>query len=176
MTWPDILIAAILLIAALKGFKRGFIMELAGAVALVLALITPWFYAGTFDRTIARTIHVGAGSAHVVAMFAVGLATYVAVVIVARLLSTIAKLPILGVGNALAGAAVGLLKGAIGVWIVLYVALFFPLSRDIRADLHRSVLAGILTMPDAYIDRQISGTLPWFAHPLTDPVFARHRV
>ena len=176
MGWPDILIAAILLIAVLKGFKRGFIMELAGAIAIVLALTTPWFYNGAFDQTLDSATHLGPGSVHVVAMFLVGIATYVGVLIIARVLSTIAKLPILGLGNALAGGAVGLLKGAVGMWIILYVALFFPLSHDIRADLHRSFLVSIITMPNVYVDHAVISTLPWFAHPVTDPLFARHQV
>ncbi len=176
MSWPDILIAAVLLIAVLKGYKRGFIMELAGFIALALALITPWLYPGTFDGTIRQLLHLGPGSAHVVAMFAVGIATYVAIMILARILSTIAKLPIIGLGNALAGAAVGLAKGLIGLWLVLYIALFFPLSADIRQGLQRSVLVGIITMPDDYVDSRISATLPWFAHPVADPIFARHHV
>ncbi len=176
VVWPDILIAAILAIAALKGYKRGFVMELSGAVALVLSLITPWFYNGAFDGVLATNVHLGPGAAHVVAMFLVGLATYVAVLLVARILNAVAKLPILGAGNALAGGAIGLLKGTIGVWIVLYVALFFPLSRDIRADLHRSTLVHWIVQPNARIDSAVIATLPWFARPLVNPLFERHRV
>ena len=47
--WPDILIAIILLISIYKGFSRGFVSELGGAVAVVAALITPWYYNGSFD-------------------------------------------------------------------------------------------------------------------------------
>jgi membrane protein required for colicin V production len=176
MAWPDILIAAILLIAALKGYKRGFVMELSGAIALVLSLITPWFYNGAFDSTLENALHLGPGAAHVVAMFLVGLATYAGVLLIARVLNMITKLPVLGFGNALGGAAIGLLKGAIGIWIILYIALFFPLSRDIRADLHRSALVGYITQPNAMVDRQVNATLPWFARPFVHPIFARHRV
>jgi membrane protein required for colicin V production len=176
VAWPDILIAAILAIAALKGYKRGFVMELSGAVALLLALIVPWFYNGAFDGTLASYVHLGPGAAHVVAMFLVGLATYVAVLLIARVLNAITKLPLLGTGNALAGATIGLIKGTIGVWIILYVALFFPLSHDIRADLHRSTLARWIAQPNARVDDAVIATLPWFARPLVNPVFARHRV
>lgn len=176
LVWPDLLIGAILLIAVLKGYKRGFVMELAGAIALVLALVTPWFYGGVFDQALQRWVHLGPGSAHVVGMFAVGLCTYLAVMLVARALNVLSKLPVLGLGNALAGGAIGLLKGVVGMWIVLYIALFFPLSRDIRADLHRSILARAITQPDERIDEAIIGTLPSFARPLVQPVFARHRV
>jgi membrane protein required for colicin V production len=174
--WPDILIAAILAFTALKGFKRGFVMELSGAVALALALIVPWFYNGAFDGSLEKSVHLGPGAAHVIAIFLVGLATYVGVLLLARVLNAIAKLPVLGTGNALAGAGIGALKGAIGLWILLYVALFFPLSRDIRADLHRSALTSLITEPNARVDSALIATLPSFARPLVNPLFERHRV
>lgn len=176
VVWPDILIAAILIIAALKGYKRGFVMELSGAVALLLALVVPWFYNGALDGALATKVHLGPGAAHVVAMFLVGLATYVAVLLIGRVLNAIAKLPLLGTGNALAGGTIGLIKGTIGVWIVLYVALFFPLSRDIRTDLHRSTLVQWVTQPNARVDGAIIATLPSFARQFVNPLFARHRV
>ena len=148
MSWPDILIAAIVLIAALKGYKRGFILELSGALALAAALIVPWFYRGALDPFLQSVVHLGAGSAHVVAMFLVGLATYVAILLVARALNNVTKLPFLGLGNAIAGALVGVAKAVVLIWLLLYVALFFPLSPDIRADLHRSVLVGYETQPE----------------------------
>lgn len=176
VVWPDILIGAILIIALLKGYKRGFVLELSGAIALALSLITPWFYGGVFDKPLERWMHLGPGSAHVVGMFAVGIVTYAGVMLLARALNLVMKLPVLGLGNALAGGAIGLLKGLIGMWLVLYLALFFPLSTDIRTDFHKSVLVHALTQPDQRIDDAISGTLPWFARPLLQPLFARHRV
>lgn len=176
MSWPDIAIAAIFLIAALKGFKRGFVLELAGGFALLCALATPWLYNGAFDGTLSATFHLDAGSAHILAMVLVGVATYVAVMILARVLSAIAKLPIIGLGNALGGAAIAIVKAAVVLWLVLYVALLFPLPDNVRRELHRSVLVPVLTMPDAYVDNALSGTLPSFARPLLDPLLARHRV
>lgn len=174
--WPDILIGAIVLIAVLKGYKRGFITELSGAIALVASLVAPWFYNGAFDPFIQRYIHLGPGSAHVIGMFLTGLATYGIVLLLARLLNGIAKLPGIGLGNALGGAAVGFCKAAVGLFLVLYVALFFPLSPDIRADLHRSVLVHELTLPDDRIDSGIIATLPWFVRPFAHHYFERHRV
>lgn len=176
LVWPDILIGAILLVALLKGYKRGFVMELSGAVALVLSLITPWLYGGIFDAQLQHWLHLGSGAAHVVGMFAVGVLTYAAVMLVARALNLIAKLPVLGLGNALAGGAVGLFKGVVAMWLLLYVALFFPLSHDIRADLRRSALVQALTQPNQRIDNAIIGTLPSFARPLLQQAFGQHRV
>lgn len=176
LAWPDLVIGAIVLIAALKGYKRGLISELAGAIALFAALITPFWYNGFADSALQAYLRLGPGSAHVIGMFAIGLATYVAVTVCAWFLNRFAKLPFVGLGNALAGAVVGLLKSAVFVWFILYVALFFPLSRDIRADLHNSRLVALLTQPDGRVDGAINSALPWFARPFLHPLFARHRV
>jgi uncharacterized membrane protein required for colicin V production len=174
--WPDLLIAVILLIGLAKGFSRGFVSELGGAIAVVAALITPWYYNGAFDPWLKSTLHLGPGSAHVIGMFVTGFITYVIVLAAAWVLGRIAKLPILNIGNALGGAAVGLCKGAVLIWLVLFVALYFPLSPDIRTDLHHSRLAPYFTQPNATIDRAILETVPLFARPFLMPYIRRHHV
>jgi uncharacterized membrane protein required for colicin V production len=174
--WPDILIGVILLIATYKGFSRGFVSELGGAVAVVAALITPWYYNGSFDGWLEKTIGLGPGSAHVVGMFLTGFITYAIVIAISWVLSRIAKLPVLNIGNSLGGAAVGIVKGAVLVWLVLFVALYFPLSADIRTDLHNSHLAAYFVTPDATIDKSIEDVIPWFARPALFPYFNRHHV
>jgi len=174
--WPDILIVVILLIAAYKGFTRGFVGELGGAVATVAALITPWYYNGAFDPWLESQAHLGPGSAHVVGMFLTGLFTYLIVLAIAFVVGRIAKLPILNIGNSIGGAAIGLLKGAVLVWFALFVALYFPLSRDIRTDLHNSKLAYDFVGPNETIDKSIESVVPWFARPALWPYFRRHHL
>ena len=174
--WPDLAIGAIALIAAIKGFRRGFVKELGGAVALFFSILTPWFYNGSMDVAISGVTHLGPGSAHVIGMFLTGLITYAVLIAISMVLDKVARLPILGIFNAAAGAAIGLAEAAIFSWLLLYVALFFPLSPDIRADLHRSSLAAAVTQWDPTIDGALYSTLPWFAKPVAEPFFKRHRV
>ena len=174
LAWPDIIIGAVIAISTFKGYSRGFVSELAGAIAVFAALITPWYYTGGFDTTLERYLKLGPGSAHVVGMFLTGIATYAVIIAASWVLNRFAKLPVLGLANALAGGAVGAIKGAVLMWFVLFVALYFPLSPDIRTDLHRSVLVGYLTQPDANIDRALLATVPWFAKPFLMPYFHRH--
>ena len=176
VAWPDVAIVVILAIGALKGWSRGFVSELGGAVAVTAGLVAPWFYAGWFDPQIEAITKVGPGSAHVIGMFVTGLIAYIIVVVIARVLNGIARLPVLGLGNALGGAAIGLCKAAVLLWLVLFIALFFPLSRDIRDDLHRSQLAPFLTQYDAQVDGAILTAIPWFARPFVMPYFRRHHV
>jgi uncharacterized membrane protein required for colicin V production len=176
VAWPDAVIVIVLGIAAYKGYSRGFVSELGGAVAVTAALITPWFYNGFLDSQIEAVTKLGPGSAHVVGMFCTGLLTYVVLLVVARLLGVVAKLPVLGLGNALGGALVGFAKGAILLWLILFVSLFFPLSPDIREGLHESSLAPYLVTYDAPIDDAILSTIPWFARPFVQPYFRRHHL
>ena len=174
--WPDVVIVLVLALAIWKGYARGFVSELGGAVAVTGALVTPWFYNGAFDGPIEQTLKLGPGSAHVIGMFATGLGTYIAILLAARLLGRIARLPLLGIGNALGGAAVGLAKGAILLWLILFVALFFPLSPDIRDSLHESRLAPYFVSYDAPVDDALLSTVPWFARPFVLPYFRRHHL
>lgn len=176
MTWPDIVILALAVLAALKGFKRGFIGELAGAVALIAALLLPWFYNGAFDGAIDALTHIGRAPSHVVAIIGIGVATYIAVLIVARLFSALARAPVIGTLNAVAGAGISLLKLALFLWLLLYVALFFPMPGDVRHDLHRSRGVALLTQPNRMVDDKLIATLPSFARPYVQPFFVRHRV
>lgn len=176
MAWPDVVIGAFALIAALRGWKRGFVSELPGFVALGLAFYTGFRYNGWLDKPIAAWMHLGPGSAHVVGMAASGFVVYLALLVASLILGRIAKLPVIGTGNAAAGALLGILKAGLVVWAVLYVALFFPLSTDLRGDLRHSALVNLIARPNVYVDRAIEAQMPWFIRPLVSPLFAHHRV
>ncbi|HEY0383734.1 MAG TPA: CvpA family protein [Candidatus Elarobacter sp.] len=176
MTWPDLVIGFIALLFALKGWKRGFVAEIGGFIALAASIWAAIHYPGTFDALMRDYVHLGGGSAHLVGMVVFALVVYVALMVISSILSRIAKLPVIGLGNGLGGALVGIAKSLVGVWVVLYVMLFFPLSRDIRADLHNSMLVAFVTQENPQIDDFVRGTMPWFVRPLVAPLFARHRV
>jgi len=176
ITWPDLVIGAIALLFALKGWKRGFVAEIGGFIALAAAIWAALHYPGTLDRVMLDYAHVNAGSAHVVGMIAFAVIVYVALLLISAILSRIAKLPVIGLGNGAGGAAVGIVKALVGTWVVLYVALFFPLTRDLRTDLHSSQLVALVTSENPYIDGVVKSTMPWFVRPLVQPLFARHRV
>ncbi len=176
MTWPDIVIVAFALIAALRGWKRGFVSELAGFVALALGLWAGYRYNGSFDAAIAGFTHLGPGSAHVVGMAAMAFLVYAVLLVASLLLRRIAKLPVLGLGNSIAGGTLGVVKAGLVTWAVLYIALFFPLSPDLRSDLHHSPLVAYITQSNAALDGAIEHQMPWFIRPFVSPLFAHHRV
>ena len=176
MTWPDLVILTIALLFALKGWKRGFVSEIGGFIALAVAFWAALHYPGTFDQPVHDYLHVADGSSHVVGMVAFAVIIYIALLVISVVLSNIAKLPVIGFGNGVGGAAVGIAKALLGTWAVLYVALFFPLTSDLRHDLHRSQAVALVTQENPAIDSVVKETMPWFVRPLVAPLFARHRV
>lgn len=174
--WADIVIFAVLALTTYRGYVRGFITELAGVVALVAALVVPWYYNGILDGPIHSVSGLAVPLAHVAGMAISGIAAYIIVLIVASFLSRVKSVPVLGLGNALGGAAVGFAKGAILVWLVLFVALYFPLTVPIRSSLHQSRLAPFFVAFDGNIDHAVMATIPAFALPLVLPFFKRHHV
>jgi uncharacterized membrane protein required for colicin V production len=172
--WPDICIGIILAIAVIKGFSRGFVAELAGIAALVVGLIAPWWYNGSADAQIASIGRISTGQAHIVGMVLTGIAAYIVILVAAAILGRIAKLPIIGTGNALAGAIVGLIKGAIVVWLLLFVALCFPLTPQVRQQLRDARLTGYFTAFDDTASDAVRRFAPPFAQPVVAPLFQRH--
>ena len=176
LTWPDLVIGGIALLFTLKGFKRGFVGEISGAIALGAAFWAALRYPGTLDPYARDLLHLSEGSAHVVGLIAFAAIVYGALMVLAAVLSRIAKLPVIGLGNGLGGAAIGLAKALIGTWVVLYVALFFPLGADLRGDLHRSQAVAFVTGPNRWVDGVVESTVPSFIKPMVDPVFQHHRL
>jgi membrane protein required for colicin V production len=176
VSWPDIVIGAVALLGAYKGYRSGFVDELTGIIALVAAIVAGFYYNGAWDSTVQGFSNLGAGSSHVLGMLAFAATIYALVVILGVVLGRIAKLPVLGIVNAILGAGVGLVKALVFVWAILYVALFFPLPSDLRADLHHSAFVTDLTQPNGQLDDKFHNSLPWFAKLFATPFFNRHRV
>lgn len=174
LAWPDLIIGAVTIFFALKGFRKGFVSELSGAVAIFVAIVAAYRYTGSFDATVVALTGLGGGSAHALGTIVFAALWYAIVLIVTWSLGRFAKLPVLGLANGILGALLGAAKGLFGAFLVLYVILFFPLSRDLRADLHRSALVQLVTQPDRTVDDTLEGLLPWFMKPVAIPFFAQH--
>ncbi|HTX60557.1 MAG TPA: CvpA family protein [Verrucomicrobiae bacterium] len=176
VVWADVFFAAVLALATLKGFARGFVKELGGLLAIAAATIAPWYYNGSADLWIARTTGLGAPFAHALGMFATSVFAYFAVLVAVWIVGGFMKLPVLGLGNKIVGALVGCAKGYALLWALLYVALFFPLTPQLRAQLHASHLAPYLTVYDATVDRMILSAVPPFAREYLEPYVDNHHL
>jgi uncharacterized membrane protein required for colicin V production len=174
--WPDIVIGLAVLFGLWRGWKRGFIAELTGTLALAAGVAASFAYPGMWDTAVQNRTHLGPGSAHVVAMLGYDALAYGIVFALGHILGGIAKLPLIGTANAALGGLVGAVQACVLLWAVLYVALFFPLSPDLREDLHHSKLVSVLALAYPRLDDTLRSSLPWFVQPFAADIFARHRV
>ena len=175
LSWPDVVIAVIVLLGALKGFKSGLVRELTGAVALFVGIAAALHYPGMWDGFIAAHVKAAAGAAHIIGTIAYAVLAYAVVLALGSALSAIAKLPLIGIANALGGAVVGAAKAVVLVWVVLYVALFFPLAHGVREDLHRSALVTAIERPNERFDAALRATLPPSLTPFVTSLLDAHR-
>lgn len=176
MNWADLVIGAILLAGAYKGFKNGIINELMGIIALACAIWAGFAYGGLWDASIAKATHLGPGSSHALGILMFSAEVYAIVSLVGFFMSRIASLPLIKIGNTFLGACVGLGKTSVFIWAVLYIALFFPLTEDLRRDLHQSTLASTMMQPNRRLDDSLDEALPDFAKLFAAPYFERHHV
>ena len=174
--WPDLIIGGITIYFAIRGYAKGFVSELAGAVAIFIAVIAAFNYSGQFDGLVTAISHETSGSSHAVGLILWAILAYAIVMLISWALGRIAKLPVIGIVNGVAGALIGAGKALFGAFVVLYVVLFFPLPNDLRGDLHRSPLVQLVTQPDHQVDEDASNLMPWFIRPLAMPFFALHHV
>jgi membrane protein required for colicin V production len=114
MNWLDILILIILAAAAWKGFRRGFVIEMASLLGLVLGI---WAGIHLSERVIdALGLEVKGAAAAFLITFGLVLAL---VVLLGHLLTKAIDLASLSIPNKLAGIAFGVLRSAFTLSIAL---------------------------------------------------------
>ena len=121
MNYIDLVLGILLIIAAIQGFRKGFIIELASLAALILGI---WGGIKFSDFTAAFiTKHTGYTSDHLstIAFVVTFIAIVILIHIMGKMLDTIVKAVFLGFLNRLAGIIFGVLKTAIILSILLLV-------------------------------------------------------
>lgn len=114
MNWLDWLIIALLCLGAFKGFSRGFIVEVAALVALVLGI---WAGIHFSDRVVEM---IGLAPKNAAVAFVITFVVIlVAVHLLAKLLTTMIDIAQLGLPNKLAGVLFGALRKLFTLSVVL---------------------------------------------------------
>jgi membrane protein required for colicin V production len=142
MNWLDWLLIALLLFAAFKGFSRGFIVEVCSLLALVVGI----WVAARFSLRFADAVGLGSDK-ETIAFILTFLAVLVAVLLLARFLTTLIDLAQLGLPNKLAGTLFGAIRSAFTLSIMLNLFVgwtddaFPPKSVREKSTLHAPIRA-----------------------------------
>ncbi len=130
MNYIDLVLGILLLIAAIQGFRNGFIIELASLAALVLGI---WGGIKFSDYTAAFiTEHTGYHSEHLktIAFFVTFILIVILIHIMGKFLDTVVKAVFLGFLNRLAGIIFGVLKAA--VILSIFLLLFDSVDENVH--------------------------------------------
>jgi membrane protein required for colicin V production len=119
VTVVDLVIIAVLILATVGGFLRGFIMMVAGTVGAIVALAIAKLEYGDVRQMLAGT----AGHSPwltVIAYLLVAVVVWTAIILVARKVRFVARLLFLGWLDRLGGAVFGFLQALILIELLLY--------------------------------------------------------
>lgn len=121
MNYIDIILGVLLIIAAIRGFRKGFIIELASLAALVLGIwgaihfshLTAGYIADTFDY---QSAHLG-----LISFFITFIVIVIVIHILGNALNQIVDVLALGLINHLAGLLFGVVKTAVILSVLLFI-------------------------------------------------------
>ena len=119
MNYIDLVLGLLLIVAAIQGFRKGFIIELASLAALILGIWGGIKFSGLTADFITK--HTGYQSEHLsaIAFFITFIVIVILIHLMGKMLDSIVKAVFLGFLNRLAGIIFGVLKTAIILSILL---------------------------------------------------------
>ena len=120
MNWLDIVLAIPLLWFTFKGFKNGFIIELASLAALVLGIFMAMHFSFYAEEYLRDNFEIAEKYRYIISFAITFIIVAVVVFIVGKLIHKLVSIIALGFLNRLAGGIFGLLKSAIVLSVVLY--------------------------------------------------------
>lgn len=153
----DIILFIPIIWFAYAGFKRGFIIELASLVALILGIYTALYFSFYAENFLEHILNMGPKYRPIVAFILTFIVVIVLVHLIGKLLERLINLVALGFLNKFAGGIFGILKGALFLSIVLLIINQFNdkfISEDKKEG---SMLYGPVASLAPYLWHQVEG-------------------
>ncbi|PTN04250.1 membrane protein required for colicin V production [Mangrovibacterium marinum] len=130
MNYIDLVLGILLLVAAVRGFIKGFVIELASLAALILGIWGAIHFSHFTAGFITNSFNWNSEYVGLVAFIVTLLVIVVLVHLIGRLLTKVVEAMALGVLNHLAGMLFGVLKAALILSVVL--VLFDHVDKDVH--------------------------------------------
>lgn len=141
----DILLWAVLLGFAAKGFMKGFVREVCSLLGLMAGGWAAFTYNQTAGAVLGNLIRLPPRVASALAFLCILLAIGLLFFFVGHLLTVILKIALLGGINRVGGVVFGLLQGGLLLSIVLYLVSFPPFTPGLRIRIAASGTAQLLS-------------------------------
>jgi len=121
MNFLDIILIILLGLAALFGFRKGLIIELATLAALVLGLIAGFYFSDLVSGWLEKGFDYHGKYINIFSFIIIFIVVIVLVQLLARVIEKAIKMIALGFLNKIAGAVFSLLKVAFIISILIYI-------------------------------------------------------
>ena len=126
MNTLDIIIMILLVFGAVKGFKRGFVFEIAMIIGLITGIYLAFKFSDLIYAMLQKLLNDEGYLLHVVSFFIVFASIILVFIFFAKLMEVILKATALNIFNKLAGGVLGLIKFAFVISVIFW--LFLPLQ------------------------------------------------
>jgi membrane protein required for colicin V production len=125
-SWIDIVIAAVLIFSLWRGWRNGFIYELAVLCAFFTGLYAAFKFAWFAQNKISQWFSMSHQSAAEISFFVMFVVVFVVTILLGKMFSSLVNVTPLGIFNKILGALFGLLRYA----LVLSLLFWFLKSAD----------------------------------------------
>lgn len=135
--WIDIIVVVVVVLMAIQGLRRGFIRE---ALAII-AILAAFFLASAWHKLLSISISwlFPEKTVYIISFFVIWVVMYLALELVGSVLSRILKgLMVIPTLDTLGGIALGAIRGAIVIWLILILGLAIPLPQATSKELKAS--------------------------------------
>lgn len=119
MNYIDIFLAVLLLVAAVQGFRKGFIIELASLAALILGIWGGIKFSDLTAKFITKYTGFHSEFLNIIAFFVTFILIVILIHMMGKMLDKVIKIALLGFLNRLAGVIFGVLKIALILSVIL---------------------------------------------------------
>ena len=130
MNYIDIILVILLLLAAINGFKKGFVVELASLAALVLGIWGAFEFSDITADFLVENFDIQWKHLNVISFIVTFVVIVILVHIVASVVNKVVEAAMLGFLNRAAGLVFGVLKSALILSVILVV--FDRIDRDVN--------------------------------------------
>jgi uncharacterized membrane protein required for colicin V production len=176
MTWADGLVILTFGVAFWGGYRGGVVREAIGMLALIMAWVLAGAFAGTMSPALQNSLGLSPASSHLASFWLLFLFVFGATRAAGWAVERLTAKPMLRVVNGVGGGIVACAKAVLALWLVLFIALFFPVAADVRATLSRSPSVLAIQALDRPAYAMLTASLPRRARPFVRVFLDHHHL
>ena len=128
MNFLDIIILILLVLSAISGFQKGFIVSLTSLVALILGIYVAMYFSDFMTEFLQQTFSIYTKYLSLIAFALTFMLVVVLVNVVGKIAEKFVDILLLGIFDKIAGAVFGVLKGVFILSILIMILNYCHLS------------------------------------------------